>query len=84
MERPRRCRCHPATADRALELLEPLRLCHYPAHHGTDVYVPAEPSPEQLRLLRSLKLLRLVDPEQLSATLTQRHAVVSTEPPASA
>jgi len=67
-----------ATADRALETFEPLRLCYYAAHSGSDAYVPAEPSTEQTRLLRSLKLLRLADPEQVAAALTPRTPVVST------
>lgn len=68
----------PGTAESALEMLEPVRLCHFPGKNGKDTYLPTQPSDEQSRLLRHLKLLRLVDPSQIAATLTPRPPVVTT------
>lgn len=68
-----------ATAERALDILEPLRLCRYPGRKGKDTYLPTQPSPEQSRLLRALKLLHLADPERVATMLTPRPPVVPTE-----
>lgn len=69
------------TAERALQTLEPIRLCHFPATHGKDVYLPTVPSREQARLLRVLKLSHLTDPAQLATLLTPRPPVVTTKKP---
>lgn len=74
----------PFTAERALQTLEPIRLCHFPANHGKDVYLPTLPSDDQARLLRVLKLSRLIDPAQLATLLTPRPPVVTTKKPESA
>jgi len=68
----------PGTAESALALLEPVRLCHFPGNDGKDTYLPTQPSAEQSRLLRSLKLSRLLDPAQILASLTPRPSVVTT------
>jgi hypothetical protein len=72
------------TAESALEALEPLRLCHFPAANGKDTYLPTNPSERQARLLRALKLSHLADPAQLAAMLTPRPPVVTTKKPDSA
>lgn len=69
------------TAERALQTLEPIRLCHFPATGGKDVYLPTVPSKEQARLLRVLKLSHLTDPAQLATLLTPRPPVVTTKKP---
>lgn len=69
------------TAERALQTLEPIRLCHFPATHGRDAYLPTVPSKEQARLLRVLKLSHLTDPAQLTTLLTPRPPVVTTKKP---
>jgi hypothetical protein len=68
----------PGTAESALAVLEPVRLCHFPGNNGKDTYLPTQPSAEQSRLLRSLKLSRLLDPAQILASLTPRPSVVTT------
>jgi transposase len=68
-----------STAERALQILEPIRLCHFPAANGKDTYLPTLPSDDQARLLRRLKLSRLVDPAQLATLLTPRPPVVPTK-----
>lgn len=72
------------TAAAALEVFEPVRLCHFPSKDGKDAYVPTQPSPAASRLLRKLKLLRLIDPGQVATTLTPRPLVVTTKSPGAA
>jgi hypothetical protein len=71
----------PFTAEAALQTLEPIRLCHFPATNGKDTYLPTQPSEDQTRLLRALKLSRLADPAHLATLLTPRPAVVTTKKP---
>jgi hypothetical protein len=69
------------TAEAALQTLEPIRLCHFPATNGKDTYLPTLPSERQARLLRSLKLSSLADPDHLATMLTPRLPVVTTKKP---
>lgn len=69
------------TAESTFELLEPVRLCHFPARNGNDTYLPTQLSDAQRKLLRALRLLRLVDPAEVAASVTPRPPVVTTKNP---
>jgi hypothetical protein len=60
-------------------MLEPVRLCHFPARRGKDTYLPTQLSDDQRKLLRALRLLRLADSGDIAASVTPRPPVVTTK-----
>jgi hypothetical protein len=69
------------SAEAALEELEPCRLSVFRGKGlGGDAYVLPQIAPEQMALLRRLRLTRLVEPRELRAALSSRSEFVSTVP----
>jgi hypothetical protein len=68
------------SAEQAIEQLEPCRLSVYRAKGVTgDAYVLPQIAPEEIAILRRLRLTRLVEPRELRAALTPRSKFVSTD-----